>query len=281
MYILYIPQNVDLTVNGQDDCPNADGYHTETSNNTDAGAHIIYSVVEQYCPIPSGGPTLAQASTETASHEIVEGFADPDTGSDLAWTGYDSNHWAWEIWQGFQDEIGDGCEYYTDAYYVENAPFQYAVQRMWSNKSAAAGHSPCVPLPPYPYFNATPLKAEPISVSYFNPDGTTANINTTGYRIGVGKSRTFQVGLYSDAPVPDWQIQAVEGDGFSTPLGLLTLSMDRSSGNNGDTVNVTVTVNGDVPNDGGSPVTGVLMTIISSDSNAASTHYMPLLIGAY
>lgn len=54
---------------------------------------------------------------------------------------------------------------------------------------------------------------------------------------------------------------------------LVALSLDKTSGANGDIVHATVTVNS------GGKASGILMTVMSTSGGL--THYLPVLIGAY
>ena len=82
----------------------------------------------------------------------------------------------------------------------------YMVQRIWSNKSALAGHDPCVPVLATPYFNAAPTIG---NVSLTTRQGS---IEVQGVTIPVGSSQDITFNLFSDAPVsPDWEITLIDG----------------------------------------------------------------------
>lgn len=269
VYIVYTPPGVKVTSSGQDACQTYSGYHSEVT--VGSNAHVLYGLVVGEC---NGPDTVLNAATETSAHEIVEAATDPHTNSDLAYTQFDNAHWAWEMFQQNQDEVADACENYNESYYMEGADLPYYVQRSWSNASAIAGHDPCVPAVKAPYFNVTQLNPDAISV-VVDPQATKP-LATTGYHIPVGQTKTFSVGLYSDAPTAGaWTVKAVEGDGMSTPAAsVLTISTDKSSGQNGDKINLTVKVN-TAPG----KVDAVLMTLVSTLNG--HSHYMPVLIGAY
>jgi hypothetical protein len=266
-YVIYTPASMQITSSGASDCETTDGYHDETSTKTIA--HIVYAVVLEACHETTD---VVAFSTETASHEMIESATDPHTQSDLGWTGFDADHLAWDIWQEQQDEIADACEYNTDADYQEAAPFAYGVQRFWSNASAAAGHNPCVRAPTQSYFNTTPLDTEPITVTVSSEKSAAT---TKGFEISVGSSKTIRYGFYADGTDGPWTLQVVEGDGFTTPTTPhLKITIDKSSGDNGDIANVTVLV------DSVGSKTGILMTAIST-RGSEPIHYMPVLIGVY
>ena len=261
VYLVYVPEATELTSSGASACDVEEGYHDETSTNT--LAHIVYAVVVERC---HDTQDVLSFSTEVASHEIVESATDPHAETDLAWTGFDPDHYAWEVWNAKQDELADACEYFAEAYEESPSPFDYFVQRSWSNANAAAGHDPCVPLPSGAYFNATPLGLDAVSLTVSGKA-----LATKGYSIPVGTKRTIQIGLYSDAPHAPWSIDVVEGDGFTTPSSPhLTIAPAATSGQNGDVIDVDITANT-------SKASGVLVTVLSSASGEP-THYMPLLV---
>ncbi len=267
IYVVYTPPNVKVTSGGVDACQSYSGYHTEVT--VGSNPHVLYALVVGEC---NGSATVLDADTETAAHEIGEASTDPHVYSDLGLVEFDHPHWAWELFQQRQDEDGDACEFYDESYYTEGSDLPFAVQRMWSNQSARAGHNPCVPAPKTPYYNVTPLVQQPIVV---HVGSSTKDFATTGYRIPVGQSQTFEVGFYSDGPTEAWTFQAVEGDGFSSPSSpVLDIQTDRPTGKNGDMGHVTVKANA-APAKG----TAVLMTLVST--RAMTSHYMPILIGVY
>jgi hypothetical protein len=264
LYLVYVPESTTIQYNGQDDC-SAIGYHTETS--VGALSHVVYGIVAEGC---HGSDSVVEIATETAVHEIAEAASDPHTNTDLAWAGFDADHYAWELFQQRQDENGDACEFYKDSYYVDPELGVY-VQRLWSNAAAAAGRDPCVPAPAHAYFNVTPLAQEKIT-----PTSSTGRSRTTkGFHAPLGASKSFDIGFYSDAPTDDWTVEAIEGDGSKAPsVKHLQLSVDNPSGNNGAKAKVTFKVTS-LPSKGNQ----ILVTLVST--GATGKHYFPVLIGAY
>ncbi|HEY2366028.1 MAG TPA: hypothetical protein VGH87_06565, partial [Polyangiaceae bacterium] len=51
------------------------------------------------------------------------------------------------------------------------------------------------------------------------------------------QTKTIEVQLFSDAPTSDWNVDAVD---VKDPAGF-TFSWDRQTGNNGDTLHLTIT----------------------------------------
>jgi hypothetical protein len=122
-----------------------------------------------------------------------------------------------------------------DKYLVARpADIGYAVQRLWSNASAAAGHHPCVPAPAL-YFIAQPVL--PDSATVTGNYGTKA---TRAVTVPLGKSKTVPLELSSDGPSAPWtvtvyDVATVRGDGAE-----LAFTLDRTQGRNGDTLALTI-----------------------------------------
>jgi hypothetical protein len=274
LYVMYFPTGakLDLGDGSGDACAGGTGgYH----DNIQSGAHDIpYAVVLQ-----CSGQGLDDA-TVTASHEMAEASSDTLPSTTQAWGGVDDAHFAWDLMQRFQDEDGDMCEMYDD-YLVHVPEMPYALQRQWSNKSAAAGHAPCVPAVAGAYFNSTPLGTlDDLVLDYTSVQGPAAQ-NAKGLKVAVGASGTLSVGYYSDAPSDAWTLSAIEMDPFADspdPFAaagdkMLDLSLDKTSGKNGDTATLTVKVIK------ASPTKGRLVLLVST--LGGQTHYMPFLVGTY
>ena len=68
------------------------------------------------------------------------------------------------------------------------------------------------------------------------------SVATYGLSIPVGRKETVEVDLYSDGPVPDWTVSASD---FSQAFGggpYLDFSWDKTTGNNGTKLHLTITV---------------------------------------
>jgi hypothetical protein len=224
------------------------------------------------------------------SHELVEAATDPfgadPFGQDVGWYGFDARHFAYAYFNVLQGEVADVCQFEAPSYYAGSAPFPYLLQRIWSNSSAAAGHDPCIPAPAGPYFNVTPLDLTDVEVTVPGDltGGAPSTLTTRGLRVAEGQTATFTVGFYSDGPTSGpWTIAAIPGnpilaqgsDGDS--LGkenpsTISATLDRTTGRNGDTAHVTVSVAST-----GKAFGGELLTITSTLNGVAYT--MPVWIG--
>ena len=267
-YVVYVPTATHLTSGGADTCSLHASLHSEVSVGTNS---VTYVFIDENC---HDSLSVLDGATSAASHEIIEDVTNPHPYSGKAYIGFDQAHLAWSLMDGEQDdEIGDTCEDLSDAIFRGPADLPYALQRMWSNASGGAGHSPCVPQSSEPYFNATPLGQEMLNVLV----GVAQTAATAlGYRVPVGSTKSFDVSYYSDAPTGLWYLTAVEGNGVTAASpSHVKLSLEHGTGANGqqDTVNVTVE---SAPAGGNA----ILVTLVSS-AQGHTTHYFPVLIGAY
>jgi hypothetical protein len=227
-----------------------------------------------------GRGELRQFRRDDVSLELGEATTDPYGD---AFRNADRDHVSFGLFQQRADntEIGDLCEYLTyngSNSYRPPAPFAYYVQRMWSNSSAAAGHTPCVPARPGPYFNVTPTALEAVTAD-LSPVGL-GLVQTKGIRIKLGETKTFPVGFYSDGPTNGpWKLVAAEAftPGVMPTTHNLTMSIDNPYGENGEIAYVSVTVNAkgmtlanvDFPN---------LNFVTLASAQGPLTAYMPILI---
>ncbi|GAC1353203.1 MAG: hypothetical protein NVSMB1_24210 [Polyangiales bacterium] len=266
LYVLYLPATSKLLLRGTDACAQGiGGYHASTRV---SGMEIAYAILPQ---CKAGKPARV---TSASSHEMGEAATDPHTRGKRAFAGFDDDHLAWDLWQHFQTENGDACEFYQDSFYTETeADFAFSVQRQWSNKSASSGGAPCVPAPKEPYFNVTPLALEPIEAD-LSSFGGSKHTKTKGIHIAVGETRTFDVGFYSDSKTAPWKLTAVESQRASgspqTPS--LDAKVDVTEGQNGQKAHVTVTVNK-------AWKLNAEVLVLVSDNGKTMRHSMPILIG--
>ena len=172
--------------------------------------------------------TGLDALTAGLSHELVEAATDPLLTASPGWAYTDTEHLIWSFQPGA--EVADMCEMEVQSFQRLVGP--YIVQRPWSNASARAGHDPCVPPLGQPYFVAAPVFKDVVNIAF-----NFMYVESKGVIVPMGKSRTIPVQLFSDGPVPDWTVKAVD---LATPPGL-TFQWDKDTGNSGDTLNLTIT----------------------------------------
>jgi hypothetical protein len=70
-------------------------------------------------------------------------------------------------------------------------------------------------------------------------------VQTQGVNIAVGSSATIEVDLYSEAPLGDWTVSAIDAPLATTAPAspFLTFAWDKTTGQNGDKLHLTITSN--------------------------------------
>jgi hypothetical protein len=222
IYAVFLPTGVTLTMGGGTGCKDFGAYHNETSGN------VVYAAVPRCTSMTFPG---LQVTTIATSHELLEASTDPHAQSNAAFTAIDDDA-IWQLTPGA--ELGDMCEFARSAY--QPLVGTYMVQRTWSNASAAAGHDRCVPVMPTPYVNAARNLPE-ITISVAGQ-----TLKTRGVTVPLGMSKTVEVDLYSDAEAADWTVTAIDvASAIRMRPAELQLSLDKSSGHNGDKLQLTIT----------------------------------------
>jgi hypothetical protein len=215
IYAVYLPSGVSVTLDSATSCQEFGGYHNTLTATTANGGDMPVA----YAIIPRCDAT-EKTATFSASHELIEAATDPNVGLNaIAYYMQD------QLWAFAGGEVGDVCVDFTgggEDSYVESG---FSVQRTWSNKSAKAGHDPCVPIPAGEiYFNAAPAKGQEQAA------------------LSVGASTTVDITAFSDAPMADWDVTAVDFNEFQTGTANLKFSFDKTKVHNGSTVKMTVTL---------------------------------------
>lgn len=265
IYVIYVPTSIDLQP--------TEPYHSETVMG--ANAHVPFVVITEKA---DGSRSVMDTMTAAASHEIAETATNPrvlSMGADLGVVDFDkAKYLAWSLSTG-DAEIGDLCEGKPESVVRGPAEFPVMLQRLWSNKAAAAGHDPCIPAPATPFYSVTPIDLETVDVFVDTEQTATRG---RGFRIGVGQKKTIQLGFFSDAPMPGpWTITAAEGSYFSPAENhRLAISVVKGTGDNGDVGSIEVTANRDSLGAG----SAVLLTVTSERAGLPS-HSVPILIGTY
>jgi hypothetical protein len=219
LYVIYFPAGVTVTLDGSPSCSSFGAYHNTTilpnSNGTPQTA--------AYAIIPRCDNKEA-TSTISASHEIAEASTDPDIGVGVL-SYYMTSA---PLWTRAGGEIGDLCEGIGSSN-TTTTQSTFTVQRIWSNKSAAASNDPCVPIPAGEvYFNAAPRSSKVVLPS-------------------VGSVGTVTLDAYSTAPYPPWTLNAVDFAAFQHGTAVLSFAFDNTMVQNGDSPVLTVTCTGAMP----------------------------------
>jgi len=232
-----IPQGASLS------CVNFGAYHANVTldaahNNMD----VAYAVMPRCATDPiEPGIDVVNITTASASHEFAEAASDPFPMTKAAYASVDGPHRYWSRVLG-GGENGDMCAQ-TPSSFTTFAELPYQVQRIWSNKAAMAGGDPCMPLPQGDvYFNSVPQVTDTFSVT----GGSGSTTTYKGVKIAVGQSATVPLKLFSSGPTSgDWTVEGIDGQYIRTQdptQALLKFSFDKTTGHNGDTVNMTINV---------------------------------------
>ena len=253
IYAVFLPTANFTAFGNSKACQSFGAYHDEALGQ--GGISIVYALMPR---CPGGVDTL----TISTSHEFVEAATDPYVQTNLAYGTVDPVHAAWGIVPGA--EAGDFCEFVDAA--NQRLVGNFAVQRTWSNASAAAGHDPCVPLlADMPYMGATPKLLD----STFFP---LSGVYTDATTVAMGSSKVIEINLFTDAPVAtDFNVDVLDIFGSFGGSGAppsLTFEWDKQHGNNGDVLHLTVTRATNGPDFAGGNLLGFT---ISTNANNGET----------
>jgi hypothetical protein len=229
MYVFLLPLGTDIS-SGGNCCTSFLGYHYEAPLPTGSAP---YAVVCHCAPMMGDTLTPLQYVTTTVNHEMVESATDPYPNSNPAFVQTDNADLVWTYATG--GEIADMCEFNTDSNYQPPGA-TYMIQRTWSNAAAKAGNDPCIPVASTAaYFNSYGIYADAVTLS--------GGAVTTGVRIPVGQTKTVQVLLSSPGGSAPWNVFAWDMNFYLGNTANTTVSLDKSSGSDGEVLNLTIKVN--------------------------------------
>jgi hypothetical protein len=229
LVVIYYPAGTTITLDGQTSCQVFGGYHNGAMVGN--GQEIAYAVV------PRCDNTLDTA-TGAASHEIVEASTDPYPMDAPAYAQVDDADFLWESLLG-GGEVGDMCAQFPNVF-TQFPPFDYTVQRIWSNKAVKEGRDPCQPeLPGEVYANAAPVLSGMAPVTVMGQ-----SVNVRSFEIPVGQTMSIPVDFFSEGPTPGpFTVKAIDpATMLGAPSPLLSLTMTPSSGENGTVGQLSVKV---------------------------------------
>jgi hypothetical protein len=248
IYAFLLPSGTNITSSGSC-CSDYLGYHDEA---TVGSIQVPYAIMCD-CGAEGGFPlTALQWVTTTVSHELEEAATDPFPFTNPAYYGTDDNDFVWTFATG--GEVADMCDDNADSNLIPPGS-TYMVQRSWSNAAAMGGTNPCVPVPADgPFFNSMPVLG-PVTLTYYGQP-----IMTTGVQLAVGASTTIDIQLYSAGPTSDpWTVTAYDLAEFTTGGSAQNqLSLNKTTGSNGDILKLTIKALAPAPNGGGFIITSDL-----------------------
>jgi hypothetical protein len=227
LYVIFYPASTSITLFGTSSCQQFGGYHNE--GQLANGQPFAYAILPRCSDINE----LSAAT----SHELVEGVTDPHPQTNPAYGQVDGDHVIWPVVLGGQ-ETGDMCAQFQSSFY-RPAGYNFVLQRCWSDMAAAASHDPCAPsLPGEVYYNAAPVQNDNVTLMFMGQP-----ILTKGVHIPIGSTKTIEVDLFSDGPTTGpWTVDASDAAVFfGGGNGVLSCSLDKTTGQNGDKLNLTIT----------------------------------------
>ena len=238
IYMMYFPPTTAVLSQGELICDfSGGGYHFQTSLAT-RGQAFAYAVVTE-CP-----SSTQEELVQTSSHEFIEASTDPSQG-DLAYSITD----LYDPYSYFGGEVGDLCSLLSPQW--SEGGFN-GIQRVYSDKSVAAGGDPCLPSSA-PYFGTNVVPA-------------------TAKEVTPGGQAVFAITGWSSAPVTDWELSAAVY--IASPVSFAPgLNVSTSTLNNGGAATLTV----DIPAGAGSG-TYALILLFSAYSQ---TDYTSSLLEIY
>ena len=240
IYLFVLPQGTQINSGGLCCDANAGyfGYHYQAPVGS---AQVSYAVVCN-CPNFVVAPLTAEDDvTTTVTHELAEAATDPFPNTQPAFALEDAPHSLWEVGT-FGGEVADMCQNLSDSNYTPTGS-TFMIQRSWSNAAALAGTNPCVPVPPGygPYFNSYPTLPDMVTLSGNAFNGP---VTVPGVGIAVGSSKTIDVVLQSEAPTSGpWTVTATDLSYYMGGTAATTLTLDKSTGQSGDVLHLTIKVN--------------------------------------
>jgi hypothetical protein len=255
-------------------------FYPKTTTVTDAAGSAWHSAVftADYTNLPfavvPNFESIAYNGYETF-HELAEGATDPFI---TAYRPLDHDHLSWDS-LGFGTEIGDMC---LQSEWVNSAALGFSTHATWSNTRAAASQDPCpVTGTTIPFFGG-----QPVLNSNYHLDVGVANSAATGNNasvsIAAGTSTVVQVKVFSYSQMPAaLTFRAVQTNLNDAATNKLTFNFDRTSGLNGDVLNLTVTAPA-VPFATSTPTTPyatfVVVATLDTQAGGQHTHGYPGLV---
>lgn len=244
LYVIYFPQKTKITLasggGGPVDrsCKEFGAYHNHMVLN---GQDTAYAIVPECAPSPFGDMDKLQTATVSSSHEIAEAVTDPFSKiaknntyvGGYRMLGQSKAEFPWVKAQR-AGENADMCQDILYAGRDQVLSDGFTVQRVWSNKSAAAGHDPCVPNPAgQPYFNVAPANGKSLQ------------------KLSVGQSVTFNATAFSDLYMAGgWTVTGGDSTSYISSqypafLDITINGKQEETVQNGDVVEISVTLKGD------------------------------------
>jgi hypothetical protein len=232
LYVIFYPDTTDITLQGQHSCQSFGGYHNEFQMAD--GRRVPYAVLPRCGSFGQLGGV--DELTATTSHELVEAVSDPLPMSNPAFQFPELNGLAWALAGG--GEIGDLCEFNADAFFLPT-DYPFYVQHSWASHAAYLAQNPCQPSTDV-YFAGAPVLTDQVTFDFGSGPQT-----TQGIKIALGNNQTIGVKLIASGAFTDpITVSAHDGAQFFGGKAVLSFNWAATTGNVGDTLQLTVSRSG-------------------------------------
>ncbi len=144
LFVLYYPSGVTITASGMQSCTAFGALHSSVTLDSAHSDRDVAFIVVPRCETFKGFRGI-DAATVAVSGKIVAAVTDPYPEATPAFWQNDQDHIVWDRVMG-GGEVDSECGLESSSFQTF-ADLPFFVQRFWSNRSAAAGHAFCVPVP--------------------------------------------------------------------------------------------------------------------------------------
>ncbi len=226
VYVIFFPAKTVISAPWGTSCSDFHAYHGEV---------IVQNLRVPFAAIPRCASSTAEseldALTRSITHELVEAVTDPFVDSRPAYGLPDDRSLGWVLGAGA--EVSDRCAFEPAAYGTLVGGRSAA--RSWSNAAAAAGHDPCVPAIPGPYFNAEPIFPEAMALRLGNGKTLARTV-----QVPVGEERTIDVMPFTDGAQDQFTLDVKDASEIYGGDRELQLELDDHTAHPGVALHLTI-----------------------------------------
>lgn len=224
IYVLFLQPHTIVNAPWGKSCVDYRAYHGEA---VVQGKRAVFAVIPRCA---ESKESEIDALTRSITHELVEAATDPFVDSHPAYGLPDDRGLGWVLGAG--SEVTDMCAFEPSAYGELGG---HSAARSWSNLAASAGHDPCVPAVPGPYYNAEPIF--PQTMTFKLGAGKT---RAQSIKVAVGDSQTIDVMPFADGAIDSWTLVAQDEPTLFGSDPELELSFDAATAHPGETRHLTI-----------------------------------------
>jgi hypothetical protein len=211
-------------------------YPTSTTTITDLNGGSYHTSTTQATPVP-----YAVIPYQSLSADAYLQFETMEAASDPLGTGYNVTNQGYIQWLslGRGTGLADMCTS-TDSYYA--SALGQNIRSIWSNSNLAASLAPCFePAGATQMFGGFPVMPTTYTDPYVIPNPAASNLDSA-VEIAPGASVTVPVKLFSYGALPAViTVTAAQTNLNAGQTNLAIFSFDKTTGTNGDIVNLTIT----------------------------------------